>query len=308
MNTSFSAKSLRTTFFLGAGSTATFSSGANQLVLTGLRTVANIQAAVNFLSQLDLQIYGMSLEDMEALSTISGWAGYPTALGKNYVLLEASQDGGESWFTMFYGLILEAGPILEGMPETYFHCQAMPAAYLAGVQPVPGGLSYPNGATVPQVAGAIAGKMSASLELNGVGGNIPKGAYMAGSALDMLKKLPQLAGNTFATTIDSTGSPGGPTGTIALIPKGGSRSIPSGVTLTPQTGLVGYPTIETFGIGVTAYFDPALKLGSVFSISGSSFRPANGSWIPYAQNIQLESLKLGSSNWFARMQCAAGQA
>lgn len=308
--TSFQAKSLRVTFYLGAGSAASFSSGANKLVLTGLRTAANIQATLNFVPQLDLEVYGMALEDMEALSAISGWAGYPTAIGKNYVLLEASVNNGASWFQLFHGIIVEGGPVLQGMPETYFHCQAKPSLYLPGKQPVPGGLSWPNGATHQQVAGAIASAMGAGLQVNGVAGTIPKGAYMAGSPLDMAQKHIQLSGNAFSMAFDSNGTPGGSTGTLALIQKNGSRSIPSGVTLTPTTGLVGFPTIESFGIGVVCYYNPAILLGSLFAISGSNFRPANGSWIPYQQTIQLDSLNLGSSNWFARMQCSAatGQA
>jgi hypothetical protein len=305
-NTSFGAKSLRTTFYLGAGSAASFSSGANQLVLTGLRTLANIQGAFNFLTQLDLQVYGMALEDMNALSAISGWQGYPTAIGKNYVLLEGSQDGGTSWFTLFYGVIVEGGPILEGMPETYFHCQAMPAYYLPGKQPIAGGASWPSGATHREVASVYTSAMGAGLQLNGVAGTIPKGAYLAGSPIDMAQKHVQLGGGAFSIVFDPIGTPtGGISGTLALIPKGGSRSIPSGVTLTPTTGLIGFPTIEALGIGVVAYFNPAMLVGSLFTISDSLITPANGSWIPYQQTLQLESLNLGSSNWFARMQCIA---
>ncbi|MGH8319794.1 MAG: hypothetical protein ACREUL_17795 [Steroidobacteraceae bacterium] len=52
------------------------------------------------------------------------------------------------------------------------------------------------------------------------------------------------------------------------------------------------------------------KLGTTFAISGSEITAANDTWVPYQQTLQLEALKLGSSNWFARMRCisAAPQA
>jgi len=296
---SFQTKELRVTFTLGQGGNTFPGTTSNQLVLTGLRTIATISGAFGFLTQLDLEVYGMRSDDMNALSVITGVPGFPTAIGKNQVLLEGNQGSG--WFTLFNGLILEGGPEYRQMPEVFYHCQAVPAPYFQGIgTSTP--LSYPSGAQVSQVASDIASTMGMNVQNNGVTGSVPKGAYFPGAPLDQLKQLSANSGQ-FAWTIDPANT-NSTTGTLVLMAKNQPRTGGTSLTLSPTSGLIGYPTIESFGIGIVALFDPALLLGAQFAISGSDIPAANGTWMAYQLSYQLEQLAFGGQ-WFAAMHCMA---
>lgn len=299
---SFTQKQLRVTFSLG-DQTASFPGGGNQVVLTGLRTVASISGSVGFLSQLDLQVYGMLASDMNALSVISV-PNQPTAIGKNQVLLEGNQGGpNDQWYTIFNGLIIEGGPEYRGMPEVFFHCQAVPIAYFTGKgQTNP--LSYQSGAQLSDVLGSISSSMGTGTpQLNGVSGSVPAGSYFPGTPLDQLHALKAKSGNAFDWTID-------PSNTLVTLPVSNGTPQPrqggTQLVLTPTSGLVGYPTAEIMGIGVVALFDPALLgLGTQFQIQGSDIPKANGTWLAYSMSLALEALKLGGGQWHASMHCAA---
>lgn len=288
---SFVTRQLRATFTLGQGGNVFPGTTSNQLVLTGLRMLANITAAFELLTQLDLQVYGMAAQDMNALSVITGVQGYPTAIARNQVLLEGNQGAG--WYTLFNGLILEAGPEYRGMPEVFFRCQAIPAPYFQGVgTSTP--LSYPNGAQVASVAGTIASSMGMQLQNNGVTASIPAGSYFPGAPLDQLNQLAANS-NAFSWTIDASN-------TLVLMPKYQPRAGGTVRTLSPDAGLVGYPTIESFGIGIVALFDPSLLVGAQFAISGSAIPAANGTWMAYQAQYELDALTF-SGQWMASMHC-----
>jgi hypothetical protein len=296
---SFQSKQLRVTFTLG-NTNATFAgTSSNQLVLTNLRTLALMSGALGFLWQLDLQVYGMRPQDMNALTVITV-PGQPTAIGKNQVLLEGNQGDGQ-WYTLFNGIIIEGGPEYRTMPEVFYHCQAVPLAYFAGKAPT-SPLSYQAGAQVSQVVSTIGQTLGvATTQTNGVSGSVATGAYLAGSPIDQLSALKAKSGNAFDWTID-------PDNTLQVIPAnpyapraGGTQFI-----LSPTTGLVGYPTPEVMGIGVVALFEPALLgLGSQIEIKDSDIPAANGLWMAYSMDLQLEAVRLSGGQWYASMHCIA---
>ena len=295
MTSSFGEKKLRVTFTLGQGQNAFAGTGGNQLILTGLRTLATIGGAFNLLTQLDLVIYGMKADDMNALSVIRGVPGFPSSMNQNNVLLEGSVNAGQTWFTLFDGQIVEGGPDYRGMPEVFYHCQAMPSVYFPGqTPPEQAYLSYPAGASVATVASAIATLLGGTLDNNGVTATVPKGTYLHGTALDMLDQLIKKSGNAFTFTID-------PDNTLVIMPPNQPRTGGVQLVLSPASGLVGYPTIEQMGIGIIALFDPAMLLGNPIVVNGSDIPAANGAWLPYDITYQLEQLAFGGQ-WFAAMR------
>jgi hypothetical protein len=304
--TSFTEKQLRTTFTLG-DKTATFQgTAANQLVLAGMRTVASLQGALGYLWQMDLQVYGMRQQDMNALSVI-GVLDKPTQIGQNSVLLEGNQGDGSGWFKIFDGIIIEGGPEYRTMPEVYFHCQAVPGAYYAGQQPT-APLSYKGSTSIVTIAGQIASKLGVQLKTNGVSGTLPNGGYFPKTPIDQLDYLKSKSG-TFDYTID----PG--TNTLNLFPVNqqtkqvSPRSDVPVLVISPSTGLIGYPTAEVMGIGVVALFHPTLlNLGTQFHVTDSEIAGANGYWLAYQQSLALEAFKLGGNQWFASMHCLAAAA
>lgn len=288
--TAFLQKLLRVTFKLTSGN-ATFANGTNTLVLTQIRIAANTTGAVQFLTQCDLQLYGMLQQDMNSLSVLRGPVSSPAALSFSTVLLEANAGDG-NWVTIFSGNIIEAGPEYRGMPEVFFHCQAITNGYVQGLAPTDA-LSYPDGAQVHDVAGTIADSMGLILQNHGVSASVQPGSYFPGAPKDQLERLHQNSGQ-FDWATDPT--------TLAIVPTNQPRTQKAGIVLTPDSGLIGYPTIESLGIGVVALFNPLFLISSQFTIADSDVVGANGDWIPYRVQHQLDSLKFGGQ-WFTSMQC-----
>jgi hypothetical protein len=89
---------------------------------------------------------------------------------------------------------------------------------------------------------------------------------------------------------------------VAITPKGVPRNVPTWV-LSPATGLVGYPTLDSRGyVQVRSVFNPAFRFGGPVRIEGSDLPRANGSWMIGVLSHQLESLDPGGS-WFSDLLC-----
>jgi hypothetical protein len=71
---------------------------------------------------------------------------------------------------------------------------------------------------------------------------------------------------------------------------------------TPASGLVGFPTVQQYGIHCETIFTPALTLGGEIKIDQSIVPSANGTWQPYYVTHELESLMPGGA-WFSSMDC-----
>lgn len=279
-------KQLRVTFTLAPQGNALAPQGntfpgtnSNTLILSGLRTIANLKGVVRYLPTLDLEIYGMRQQDMNALSVIR-FGPLNNSLQNNFVSVEA--NGGTGWVTVFAGTIIDASPQYQAMPDVYFHVQAM-SGYLAGIKPATP-MSYPNGVSIVTALDVIAQQMDLTLKNNGVTGNLGGSRYWAGSPKDQLEAVCKASNTDYY--ID-------PNGTLQICPVGQARLNTPLVTLTPQTGLIGYPSIEQGGIHVEALFNPLFLLASSIGISGSDVPAANGTWVPYAMAHQLESVKFG---------------
>lgn len=288
MTSSFVEKQLRVTLTLASGQFS--GTNANTLTLSGLRMSAIIQAVKNFASQMDLNIFGMKQADMNAL-TVARWGPIGTnaiALPNNIVILEV--NGGIGWTQIFSGNIIEASPEYRLMPDVPFHIQARFGYYAGNQAGTP--LSYPNGVNAADAIQAVATAMGFNFQNNGVSVQLPAGSYWPGSNWDQLNAIATAANIDYYTVNDS----------IVICPKNTPRQNIPIQYITPSTGLIGYPRIETAGIGIDVLFNPSLQAAGLLQISGSDVPAANGTWMPYSLQHSLSSVMPGGP-WFSSLHC-----
>jgi hypothetical protein len=70
-----------------------------------------------------------------------------------------------------------------------------------------------------------------------------------------------------------------------------------GVTLSPQTGMVGYPAFNQAGVVIRSIFNPTIKNGTVVTVQ-SAITPACGRWEVYSVTHEIES-QIPKGKWFS---------
>ncbi len=95
----------------------------------------------------------------------------------------------------------------------------------------------------------------------------------------------------------------GPDGTtIFLCSRGKGRQGKEPVPVNPQSGLIGYPTLQRYGIEVQVLFNLGNRVGR--SDPGIRFQVpgCDGLWFPFAMSHELETIK-PNGRWFSRLAC-----
>lgn len=308
----FSQKQMRVTFTLTNSNAVFAGTNSNKLTLTGLRMRAIIQGAgVPAFPEATLKIYGMAQADMNALAIVVVDGGKPGYF-RNSVLIEANSSGTDTrWSTVFAGQIVTAGPDYNAAPHVCLDVSALTGGFdlLSPAQPT----SYPGTATVDSIVSTIAQKLGTGYQNNGVTGTLTK-QYLAGTLTNQLKLVAKAANiditwdhNQNLILITPKGS------AIGQLQEGGVGSV-ARFTLSPSSGLVGYPKVLGNGyIQVRSFFNPAFRTKAPLTIVGSDVvvdpnlpktlnTLADGDWIigPLTNTIdQLEP----NANWFTDMTC-----
>lgn len=284
---SYTGKLLRATLVLPQSNFPGTSS--NTLILTGYRMSATITGAATWPNNLDLIIYGMRQADMNAVTVL--WSSAtPTAMNaRALVQLEASPDG-TTWTQVFDGTFIEAQPDYQGIPDVGLRLQAYTGfgSQIQTAQPT----SYPASASVVQIAQYLAGKMGFAFENNGVSGTLSS-PYFPGTYMEQFRQLCWHANLDFYFDGNAT---------LAICPKNQPRQNKPKPVFSPSTGLIGFPTIQRYGIHVDVLFQPSLTLGATLEVSGSQVPSANGTWLPYRLTHRLESIQ-PDGEWFTGMDC-----
>ena len=259
---------------------------SNTLVLTGLRIVTNVQTVPSVSTHADVKIFGMREADMNALTVIF-FNATQGQIRYNRILLEA--NAGQGWVTVFQGMITEAQPEYRGAPNVYFSIQAV-VNYQQQIAPATPS-SYRGAVAATTVLQDLANNMGLSFENDGVTGVVTN-PYLPGTYANQLNSFCKAADLTYTTD----GS------VLAVWPRGQARTIPPTLTLSPTSGLIGYPTLEKFGIVITSLYNPALYAGGKVQVTGSKVPNANGLWSPFLVDHQLEANIPGGA-WFSVSQC-----
>lgn len=284
---SFVRRVLDVTFALGTGEFG--GSGATNVKLSGLRVSAKVVKGVGpSMSRASVSIYGMTLSMMNQLSTL-GMVVLPTdQIRRNNVTIEAGDEGG-AMSTVFDGTISRAWEDFQAAPEVAFQVEAFTGLYEAVKPAEP--TSYGDGTPVVTIMEKLAGDMELKFENNGVDGVLSY-PYHYGSARDQAQRAADAAGINMI--IDDK--------KLAIWPRGQAREGSSVPLVSPQTGMIGYPTYTSKGILVRKIYDPAIVYGTKIQIE-SQLTGANGEWIIQTLDYDLDA-NLPGGQWSQTMNAA----
>lgn len=274
-------------FTLGEGDFG--ESGQNTITMTGLRVSASIVKAGGMgFTQAQIRIFGMTLSDMNKLSTL----GKPVIQDrKNSIGISAGVDGGPMAIA-FEGNIRQAWADLNAAPQAPFTVLAFDGGLLA-TKPIPA-TSYQGAVDVATIMARLASDLGLTLENNGVS-VILSNPYLHGAARDQVASVAEAAHINYLFENVGTGA-----GKLVIWPKDGVRG-GSTPLLTKDTGLVGYPAFTENGIIVKTEYNPTILFGSQIEVR-SELTTACGFWTPVAISHDLES-EMPGGQWFTTIQC-----
>lgn len=273
-------KALRFVITLGTGKFG--ASNANQIVLQGYRATVDIDKAGGAqMSTLRAKVYGVKQSDMNSVTTLR-WK--PAAFIHNTVEVYAIDGATDTM--VFAGNIVNAWADYQNMPDVFLHIQAQAAFYnqLAAAKP----LSIKGGIDVSVVMSRIASQMGLAFENNNVHTQLTD-VYVANTLTEQAKELARAAG--FALYIDdkvlAITNPYSPR--AGLIPE-----------ISPQSGLIGYPTFDGIGVNFQSLYNPAITFGGAFKLT-TDVQQAQGQWVVASMAHRLESEKPGGA-WFSQVR------
>lgn len=276
-----------------------YGTGADGLGTPQASTLSGHRVSVNCslkgsagLGQATVRIFGLSLSTMNQLSTVGK---LPSHFRKNTITINAGDDV-NGMAQIFQGTIIAAYADMLPAPEVAFNIDAG-AGLIEALLPIPPS-SYPGSADVAVILTNLAGQMSLpgqppiSFENNGVS-VILATPYFPGSARAQAEAVVE------AARIEWNGIENG---VLAIWPRGGARGglIP---LLSPETGMVGYPTYTSNGLVVTTRFNPTVRFGAQVKVQ-SSLLPACGTWNVVTLVHDIEA-SMPNGKWFTQIQLGA---
>lgn len=288
----FTHKQLALQFDLGTGNYG--ESGSNRVKLAGgLRASANINMGGNpAYSTLDLSVSGMTLSNMNALTTLGKNV---TEVRRNTVTVEAG-EAGTGMSVVFVGHIMEAWADFSGMPNVVFRVVAQGGVF-EGIKPIPP-TTFNGIADVATILRGLATQANWSFQNDGVTAKLVD-PYFPGTIRDQIQACVQHA------NINAMFGPP----LLAIWPKGGVRggSVP---IISPDTGLMGYPTFTQNAIQLTTLFNPGIGFGQKIQVKSSVKIPnqlpmvSDGMWQVSSLSHTLESETPGGQ-WHSRILATA---
>lgn len=282
--TPYAVRAIDVEFALGKNSGT--SGNSSKISLKGLRCSVTIEHAQipDPGANAIVHIYGMSLDHMNQLSKAGLMWNTSDSL-KNEMMISAG-DQLTGMTTVFRGIIQEAYPDFRSLPDTSFFVRASPGPVMQ-LKPV-APLSYPGAVDAATAFGTMAKNAGLTLENNGVSVQLAS-PYFPGTTFDQIVAAARAA-NVYAS-IDSV------SGVLAIWPKTGSRS--DTVTISPETGMIGYPQFSAAQVTVRSLFTPQVRQltkgpGQKINIK-SQLKAANGIFNTSQVTLQLESQKPGGA-------------
>lgn len=279
----FTRKRIDVTITLGTG--AFGETVGDTVTLSRLRTTAElIYAGGDSMGALQLRMFGVDAAMMNRLTTI----GYVNAAikGKNSILLAAGDDE-NGMQTVFVGTIYDAWADYKNSPDVAFNVVAN-AGMGALVKPV-AAVSYKGATDVATIMAGLAATMGLTFQNNGVNVQLSN-PYFPGTALTQVRTCARAA--NINATVDL--------GALVIWPKTGPRAgtVP---LISPATGMIGYPTLNSMGMAVRTLFNGNLKPGANVQIN-SAIPMACGTWQlgPLSHSLSSE---MPGGPWFTNFQC-----
>lgn len=244
-----------------------------------LRTSARILRAGGYnLSELQLQIRGLSLDHINTLST------FGAVIHPNYGVKIQVDAGDEinGMSTVFTGNIQQAWADMKAMPDCPFHVLATAGGEAAVKRTEPTSFEGPTEAT--QMLQQLAGKAGLGFQDYGLKAKIAD-PYFWGSPWKQMKEIIDAAGGDGIIEQDK----------LHVWPKSGNAG--GSLDVRPGTGLRDYPSFTQYGVQVRFEFHREIPYRSIMNIT-SDIKPACGPWTIIRIDYDLQS-NTPRGNWFA---------
>jgi hypothetical protein len=280
--TQFTHKTIDVTFSLGKGSFG--NSGFNTVKQSGLRMSAVIVCWGSPGSAiLQLRIWGMAFDTVNKLNGGFGNMSYP-ALKNNAITVEGG-DAQSGKAVVFQGIMYQAHADFNSMPNASLQVAAI-AGGISILKPVPP-ISFRGSADVATIMSGLATQQGHTFENNNVNVKLSN-PYFPGTAKQQAEQLAAHAGINMV--VDSQTTPN----TLAIWPRGTSRGgvIP---LVSPESGMIGYPTFTPLGVVVRTIYNKSIKFGGAVQIQ-SSIPNACGKFFVSSMTHTLES-EIPNGSW-----------
>lgn len=279
----FAKRHLTFTFQLGQGDFG--EEGSDTVTLKGLRATADITCSIgNTPSHGDLRIWGMPLDVMNKLTVLNVTA-YPE-LRLNKVIVEAGDDK-SGMGVCFDGNILEAWVDGGDPPDMAFTVSASTGLF-EDKKPIPP-TSYDGSVDAAVLLSSLARQKGMGFENHGVIGHLSN-PYLPGTVDSQIQAACAALDCEYSTDKNI----------LAVWPRGGSRT-GAAIRISPDTGMVGYPSFTEQGCRFRTIYNPNLVFGSIVDVT-SQLSAANGQWIVanVAHNLDAEA---PGGQWFSEVDC-----
>ena len=257
MQESFRKRRLRVEVVLGEG---TFDGKHNTRLLEGLETAVSIEKpGLPDKAKATVRIANMAYDDMAQLTML---AFKPLKLQKNLIRVFAGEEGRELALA-FAGEIVSAWADFSRFPTATMHMEAQSGGYAALMAkgPVAAAGEVPAADLLQQ----FATEMGYTFKNEGVTASV-RNAVFSGSPLEKARAVADQVGAQLLVDDNR----------LVLMQAGAVRQ-GNAVLLTPETGMLGYPSFTNEGISITCLYNPNLALGGAVQVQ-SIVPGATGTW------------------------------
>jgi hypothetical protein len=157
--------------------------------------------------------------------------------------------------------------------------------------------TFAPGTDFATAMGVLAQQMEMNFEPNGMQQTISSSMTLNGPTRQQAIKLAESAIPPVTIAFDDN--------SLVLIPQNGSRANQANVVISPETGMIGYPTYSNIGIGLKTLYNPAIQWGMQVQVKSSlNVAKLNGMWTVFNIVHTLESQVFGG-RWDTEMQAMA---
>lgn len=263
------------------------SNGTNTLDLTGYQCELNVSnpGAVLVTQSIQMRIYGMTPADMNQFSTDGLMA---LAARGDQVIVSAGDVGGNIR-QIFSGSITAAYSDYSNMPDVAFIVSAQ-AAFYHKIQPSDAN-SFKGEVDVASLISGLCKQINYTFYNNGVQTSVTD-QYLKGSIIEQINKICDVAG--VASAIEGTN--------VYIWPNSGTRDNQS-FTISPENGMVNYPTFTPMGIQVKTLFNSDLQTGRQIIVKSSIPKAAKDDWVVQNATHDLSTLT-NDGPWFTIINLA----
>ena len=267
------------------------------VVLKGLRCQAMISnpGGSNSYGSLSIKIYGMSLTHMNEFSLASA----NLVSAENYSIAVLAGDYGHPLVSAFNGHIISSYIDFTESPDVAFIVSAVSGYYEKASPSAPN--TYQGAQNAEDIIKSLTTSMVASdgnkwAFTNNNAHAVIFNQYVSGSILDQITDIANIAG--FPWKIENN--------TVSIWENTGNSDNVV-IDISPQTGLVGYPSYWAQGFYIKTQFSQLITNGRKINLSQTVIPKANGPWDIHAITHELSTLT-PDGTWFSNARLNRGDA